>query len=166
MLTEYQIKLGMDSAKTLKELATYLDCSIPTLVKYMKMYGIPTTLKRVGKNFKLTRDQLEDLYVNQQLSLREIARMQGVSYQAVSLWMLTYNIPCRPLHEKGRPKKFMKRVSVYRRNRSKKASSYESLDTKESNESNDINPMIDQSNVIESQSFDEMNASLYLKNQD
>lgn len=166
MLTEYQIKLGMDSAKTLKDLASTLGCSIPTLVKYMKLYGLPTTLKRVGKNFKLTKAQLEDLYINQQLSLREIARLQGVSYQAVSLWMLTYNIPCRPLHEKGRPKKFMKRVSVYKRNRSKKTSSYDSLDANMSDEIDNTNLILDTSSPIDAQPFEEMNSSLYLKSQD
>jgi len=48
---------------------------------------------------KLSQDELEELYVVQQLSLKKVAVQTGVSAQTILNWMQTYCIPRRTLSE-------------------------------------------------------------------
>lgn len=49
----------------------------------------------------MTREELYDLYWNQNKSCLQIAKIYGVVFQTVHTWLVKYNIPRRPYGTKG-----------------------------------------------------------------
>lgn len=80
---------------SLKQFAEKVEMCVPTLCRQLKMYGIETSFREIGKNLKITREEAYNLYIFERKSLREIARMYDVSHQAVSQWLDTFGISKR-----------------------------------------------------------------------
>jgi transposase len=74
-----------------------------TVARWRQRFGIRQPFVRKARGSKtgrrklhLSRGQLEKLYVEDQLSQRDIAELHGVHQMTVSNWMYEYGIPSRP----------------------------------------------------------------------
>jgi hypothetical protein len=108
MISKFDLEAIRPTCKTITEFAEKVGLSIPTLVRQLKMYNLPTSYRRRGSNFRISKDQLERMYLEEQKSMREIANMYNVSHQAVAQWMEVYDIKARDIHDPTVKKKYPK----------------------------------------------------------
>jgi hypothetical protein len=108
MISKFELEAIQPTCKTITELASKVGLSIPTLVRQLKMYELPTSYRRKGSNFRISKDQLEKMYLEELKSLREIASLYNVSHQAVAQWLEVYDIKARDMHDPNIKKKYPK----------------------------------------------------------
>lgn len=94
--------------KTQREIANMYDTTQSNIADLVKKYGIAASEKHVNKrqkhadSRKFTREQIYDLYWNQDRGLKEIGKMLDVNAFTVRKFMVNNNIELRG---KGRRKK-------------------------------------------------------------
>jgi very-short-patch-repair endonuclease len=49
--------------------------------------------------YKINKEELEDLYINKKMSIRQIAKLYSVRYNSIQYWLIKFNIPIRSLSE-------------------------------------------------------------------
>lgn len=72
---------------TVKQIAMQTGLTPQRLYKYLKTHQIPPPNRKT-----LTKEQLIDLYINQKLSSRWIAKQIGCTHQTIVNWLDAYNI--------------------------------------------------------------------------
>ena len=81
-----------DSGLSHDKIGKIFNTSFTTIFKRMKEYHIPS---RHPKHFKITKEELEDLYINQEYSYEEIAELYGVNEGRIRYRMKKYGLPSR-----------------------------------------------------------------------
>ena len=96
--------------KTMKVISEIFDCSEITISRRLHKYGIPirplseTNKNKHRKGLNLDKDLLNNLYTNQEKSIRKIAKILNCSSGTVSNYLHKYNIPIRPIPGCGKGK--------------------------------------------------------------
>jgi G:T-mismatch repair DNA endonuclease (very short patch repair protein)/predicted transcriptional regulator len=85
---------------TLKQIANLCGVSIPAIRMQLKRFGIPrrsnSDAQRLANNTdRITKEDLLRLYVDEDLSQKEIASIYGICQSRVSQHMLVFGIPSR-----------------------------------------------------------------------
>jgi excisionase family DNA binding protein len=99
---EKAARLYLDEKLTVAEVASELGVSRPTAYKWLRDSGVKIEKRKMRPSTRYSREELEDLYVEQGLSLREIAERFGVTTPSVHSALAKYEIPHRGL---GAPSK-------------------------------------------------------------
>ncbi len=108
MISKFDLEKIRPLCKTLKEFAERVGLSVPTLVRQLKMYDMPTSFRRRGSNLKVSKEDVYQLYVVEKKALREIAAMYNVTHQAVAQWLKVFEIDTRDMHDPSIKKKYPK----------------------------------------------------------
>lgn len=127
MISKFELEAIQPACKTITEFADKVGLSIPTLVRQLKMYELPTSYRRKGSNFRLSKDQLEKMYLEELKSLREIAGLYNVSHQAVAQWLEVYGIKARDLHDPTIKKKYPKNRKPRKKKKATTDTSFEDM---------------------------------------
>lgn len=96
-----EIEQELLTCNSVRELSERLNLTYNATRMLLKEYGIPSfprgQRKRHENNreFRLSKKMITHYYCELGLSLRQIAGIAGVSFQAVHGWLLAYNIPLR-----------------------------------------------------------------------
>lgn len=108
MISKFDLERIRPTCKTLKEFAEKVGLSVPTLVRQLRMYDLPTSFRRKGSGLKVTKDEIYQLYVNEKKALREIASLYQVTHQSVAQWLRVFEIEARDMHEPNVKKNYPK----------------------------------------------------------
>jgi hypothetical protein len=108
MISKFDLEKIRPTCKTLKEFAEKVGLSVPTLVRQLRIYDMPTSFRRKGSGLKLDRDLAYQLYVVEKKALREIASMYNVTHQAVAQWLKIFEIDTRDMNDPNIKKKYPK----------------------------------------------------------
>lgn len=92
-------QLYVEKGKTILEVARIVNCSPQTVRRRCKQFGIPVREPRSEK-CDINEATLKRLYITEQKSLNEIARMFGRSYTFVRNRCINYRIKLRPINYK------------------------------------------------------------------
>lgn len=98
-------ELYVERALTAAQIAEELGCGETTVFRALEKYGVPRRSKR-DYRLEISQEELEQLYVAQQLSEREIAELFNTSQLTVSRRLREYGIATRsvgPVSEKVVP---------------------------------------------------------------
>ena len=83
-----------------RQIAKMLDIPRSTICYWLKKYNIPTrSVSETNEKFKISKEQLYDLYVNQKLSSTQIAKVFNVSNVTICNKLKKYNILVRSYSE-------------------------------------------------------------------
>jgi len=89
-----------------RQIASKHNCGKSTILDLMKRYGIKVRSKKeTGKmiihpvKYKIAKEELERLYINEKLSMKEIAEMFGTQSSNICTKIHNYNIKTRTLKE-------------------------------------------------------------------
>lgn len=100
-LSKEQVERELSACSTLKELSSKLSLSYNATRSLLKEYDLPSYPRgqrrrnESNREFKLSKEDIIRYYCEQHLSLRQIAKIAGVSFQAVHGWLIAYQIPMR-----------------------------------------------------------------------
>ena len=92
------IKLYSNDQKTTYEIANVLSVSPATIQRWLRDYNIPlrnTNEFRWGDKPKISKKELEKMYVKNKLSSLDIAKKLGVSFSTICNRLKRYKIPLR-----------------------------------------------------------------------
>jgi len=81
-----------------QEIAKPYNVSANTIYYWLEKHYIPIRTRNSGKKrmqFKITKRQLEDLYLNQKLSMCQIAKLYNTLHPIVLKWIRRFHIPIR-----------------------------------------------------------------------
>jgi len=87
-----------------REIAKKLEISHRTVLDRMEKFGIKRRTRNEVKKLSIDKKMLEDLYVNQRLSLREVAKKLGVSTRTILRRMKEFDIEIRTISESQKGK--------------------------------------------------------------
>lgn len=91
----------LDEKKTMQNIADEIGCPKSTIAWYIRYYNIPTRIGCPPKGVKMPtpkkidRDILEDLYINEKLTIKQIANRLKSVKGTVFRYLRLYNIPTR-----------------------------------------------------------------------
>ena len=94
--------LYINKRLSIRQIGKIFNISHSTIHHWLKKYNIPTRfVSETNKNFKISKRQLYDLYVNQKLSTCQIAKMFDVSDTTIRNKLRKYSIFTRSYSESG-----------------------------------------------------------------
>ena len=91
--------LYQNKGLSIEKIAKYLDCSVTKIHYWLLKYGIKRR-DAFRKNLGINKEILVELYVNQKLSLSEIAKKFGCNGTNILYWLKKYDIKRRPAYRK------------------------------------------------------------------
>lgn len=87
---EKEILEKFDSGLSVKEIVSELDTSMSAVYRILKKHN-----RNKKKKFDIEKETLEELYLNQKLSMSEIGRQYGVSKPTIEKLIKSKDIPVR-----------------------------------------------------------------------
>ncbi|MGB9708151.1 MAG: hypothetical protein ACPLXC_02380 [Candidatus Pacearchaeota archaeon] len=88
----------VEEKKSIDEMAKLHSAGRTSVRRWLKQYGIPlrTLSEELLKNKRQpSKDELEELYINKQMSIKKIAHMYNMSKRVIKRFLINFNIPIR-----------------------------------------------------------------------
>lgn len=99
MITKKQLEdLYWNKNLSMSKTASILNCSVTKVHYWILKYGVKRRKKFI-KDLKITEKLLRELYVNQKLSLNEIASKFSCNNTNILYWLKKFDIPRRPANQ-------------------------------------------------------------------
>ncbi|MBM3232146.1 hypothetical protein FJZ21_02080 [Candidatus Pacearchaeota archaeon] len=104
------LNLYFNSKYSHSEIARIYSINASTIGDLLKRLGKKSRKsgKRLGVAKKLTRKELEELYINQKNSVNKISSKLGVSKDTIKHWIISYNLHYRGIGNRKLPKLFQR----------------------------------------------------------
>ena len=93
--TEYELRNMIEKGMTLYQISRNYDTTIPVIFKLEKEYGIISQYDSLKRDYNISKEDIESMYINEGMVQERIAEEIGCSKIHVSKMLEYYHIPTR-----------------------------------------------------------------------